>query len=191
MSGSRKFSSVKGTRTITRKASVPFGNEPEEGDWGLLLNGGFEDDLDNWTIVTGTPVIRQSSPDPYAGAKYIQGSLTSAAATVQQIIDLRDHISDFTAIDAETQQVTIRWQQNCADADRAGMGIQFYTEADGNRGYLSPVVISIAEKLVWEERTNVGIIPDLTRKLRVYMQFNRYSGTPLNAYIDNISVKLE
>ncbi|WP_157726501.1 carbohydrate binding domain-containing protein [Imhoffiella purpurea] len=77
--------------------SVTFAIASFDANANLLVNSGFEDDLNNWSIL-GTARIRASDPAPYEGTSYLYGR--GSQFTVWQDVDLLDNGYSVSDLDA-------------------------------------------------------------------------------------------
>jgi hypothetical protein len=191
MSGSRKSSSIVGSRLLTRGVDTPFGDDSPGWTRNLILNGGFENDLAGWTTVLGNPGTRAANPAPYDGDKYLIASLNTSLGEINQIIDLTEVVSDFTDIDAGLVTATLSWRQSSYSGnDKGRCELRFLKENGTFSGdeVLADLIATAAQ--VWTYRELIQTVYPETRTIRVTLRGSRLSGTANDAYFDNVALNL-
>jgi len=173
-------------------APVPFfTSESLQGD-NLLVNPGAEEGLDGWTVTEGIAESLTAGEcngvNPYAGERYfaVGGLCTeSDLARMHQDVDVSAYAD---SIDAGVQVAYAGGQlSDWSGADIPAMRMVFLDEAGAETGSTGWFEMPSA---TWTEVNIEGLLPVLTRTVRLELQGTRIAGQDNDSYFDALSLRL-
>ena len=160
-----------------------------------IINGGFETgDLTGWNVTAGAAAALQDGilgggEKPYAGLWMMRPSDSSA---VDQIIDLQP-LPDFIAANVDAGQVSIKqgriWQQD-AESDTGRIQCFAVNAAGADISTIYDSGFQSYAEDVWEPVEWTGVLPALTRQLRVECRCPNNPGAS-RVYFDELTITLE
>ena len=162
----------------------------------LQIDGGFEQQLANWQILSGQPTTLTSADgkgSPHGGTRFFHGGLDPAGnATVRQEIDLMAagfsplDIDSGAALDAEA------WLRNWYGAGTFDDQV-FYrvTFLDGAGSELSSLRCMVAGNNIWLQRPLSGLLPAGTRRLGLEVIGRHRRDLDNDSMADDLIVRLQ
>ncbi len=162
----------------------------------LLLNPGAEaGSLTNWTVGgTSSPFVDSGTfnpsilPHPPGSYDFVGG--TGASGSLTQIVSITN-VGGFSlgAVDAGSVRAEVSfWERTLSgQSDSAFVSLNFFNASNQSLGAAATIRIASAS---WLQHTRVFAVPPDTRSIAYVMQFVRFSGTPLDAYLDDNSLRL-
>jgi len=160
--------------------SVAFATVSFSANANLLVNAGFEDNLNHWSAI-GTAKIRTSDPAPYEGSRYLYGR--GQEFTVWQDVDLLGNGYSVSDLDAGTLTLQFGgWQSGWGDGDIGQIAIM---QLASDMSVISSANLnSFTSNKIWEEQVGeTGLIAG-TRYLRFEFHGDRHAGVNNDAYLD-------
>ena len=173
-------------------APVPFfTSESLQGD-NLLVNPGAEEGLDGWTVTEGIAESLTAGEcngvNPFAGERYfaVGGLCTeSDLARMHQDVDVSAYAD---SIDAGVQVAYAGGQlSDWSGADIPAMRMVFLDDAGAETGSTGWFEMPSA---TWTEVNIEGLLPVLTRTVRLELQGTRIAGQDNDSYFDALSLRL-
>ncbi len=173
-------------------APVPFfTSESLQGD-NLLVNPGAEEGLDGWTVTEGIAESLTAGEcngvNPFAGERYfaVGGLCTeSDLARMHQDVDVTAYAD---SIDAGVQVAYAGGQlSDWSGADIPAMRMVFLDDAGAETGSTGWFEMPSA---TWTEVNIEGLLPVLTRTVRLELQGTRIAGQDNDSYFDALSLRL-
>lgn len=154
-----------------------------------IPNNDAEQGLLNWTVQTGVLGIRTGSPSPANGTQYWFGGDVASTVAYQ---DITLPVAHEALVDSNDAFARLSWLQSSFDTrDQATVTLEFFDAASGILGSVTPYALFASAEQVWRRYSPDLIqIPPLTRTIRIYMRFNRTSGTNNDGYVDDIQLDL-
>ena len=171
---------------------IPFETTTSAYSDNLVLNGDAESGTDHWTVNEGYFESLAGGEcggiEPYAGDYYFGvGALCDEAAyaEAQQDVDISAWAKEIDNGDAVAQIDVML--ANWAGYDQPAVWLVYLDEAGEDVGQSTVLTDATA---TWTAFQTAAPIPSTTRALRVMLSGTFYSGVDTDAYVDNLSVRL-
>ena len=155
----------------------------------LLVNGGFESDLEGWNYTPGT-AIRTLSPLAYEGSNYIFGA-SVASIHVWQTADLGASGIDLALVDAGAVLASYGgWQSGWETQTDSGFTSIDFLDADSNI-LGSKSQDPFFSNSTWVEQSDIAEVLAGTRFITFHFYGTRDQGSNADTYLDSAYLELE